>query len=84
MKSVKLLFASVLAPIRGFADVMKSDPEAVYGDLLPVIRSAGYSIVNLESPLYTAERFITKSDAAFAGDPEHIQSLVTCGFNAVI
>ena len=81
---MKLIFASDLAPIRKFAPLMASDPEAVYGDLLPVLRSADCRIVNLESPLDPGDGFIVKSGAAFTGYPEHISSLKAGGFDLVV
>lgn len=84
MKPGKIIFASDFAPIRKFAPLMASDPEAVYGDLLPVLRSADYRIVNLESPLDPGRGFIVKSGAAFTGMPEHILSLQTGGFEAAV
>ena len=50
MKKAKIVFASDFAPIRGFAQIMKDEPAAVYGDLLVRLQQADYSIVNLESP----------------------------------
>ena len=66
MKKAKILFASDTAPIRGFAQIMKEEPHAVYGDLLPHLQQADYSIVNLESPLSCPNGLITKSGAAFS------------------
>ena len=71
MNTLKLAIAGDLAPIRAFAPVIEQDPEAVYGDLLPVLRLADYRIANLESPLAGSD-FMVKSGAAFAGKPEHL------------
>ena len=84
MKTIKFLFASDLAPIRHFAPLMKARPEAVYGDLLPLLERSDYNIVNLESPLWTAEKFITKSGAAFAGEPAHVGALTAGCFRAAV
>ena len=84
MKTARILFASDLAPIRHFAPIMKEDPAAVYGDLLPHLQKADYSIVNLESPLSCPDGLITKSGAAFSGEPEHINSLKAGAFKAVV
>ena len=64
------------------APLMASKPEAVYGDLLPVLRAADCRIVNLESPL-AGSRFIVKSGAAFAGKPQHLNMLTAVPFDAV-
>ena len=81
---MKIIFASDFAPIRKFAPIMASDPEAVYGDLLPVLREADCRIVNLESPLDPGDGFIVKSGAAFTGYPEHISSLKAGGFDLAV
>lgn len=84
MEKANILFASDFAPIRGFAGIMKEDPAAVYGDLLPRLKQADYSIVNLESPLCCPEGLITKSGAAFSGEQEHIASLTAGNFKAAV
>ena len=66
MRPFKIIFGSDFAPIRKFAPLMAAMPEAVYGDLLPVLRSADCRIVNLESPLDPGTGFIVKSGAAFS------------------
>ncbi|MBQ6470703.1 MAG: CapA family protein [Victivallales bacterium] len=81
---MKLIFASDFAPIRRFAPLMLKQPTAVYGDLLERLQKADYRIVNLECPLWTGERYITKSGAAFSGIPEHIGALTAGGFQAAI
>ena len=84
MDKVKILFASDWAPIRGFSQIMKEKPEAVYGDLLPHLLNADYSIVNMEAPLCCPKGLITKSGAAFSGETEHIQALKAGNFKAVV
>jgi poly-gamma-glutamate synthesis protein (capsule biosynthesis protein) len=84
MNKAKIIFASDLAPIRGFSKIMKEEPEAVYGDLLPRLKQADYNIVNLESPLCCPDGLITKSGAAFSGEPEHIGALKAGNFKAVV
>ena len=84
MGTARIVFASDLAPIRKFAAVMKNTPAAVYGDLLPRFEKADRRIVNLESPLCGGNDFITKSGAAFTGDPEHVAALKAAGFDAAV
>ena len=84
MRPFKIIFGSDFAPIRKFAPLMAAMPEAVYGDLLPVLRSADCRIVNLESPLDPGTGFIVKSGAAFTGYPEHISSLEAGGFDVAV
>ena len=80
----KMIFASDFAPIRGFAPLMKADPEAVYGDLLPLLKKSDCNIVNLESPLYSGGEFIVKSGAAFSGDPEDVAVLTAGNFRTAV
>ena len=83
-KMEKIIFASDFAPIRKFAPVMKSEPAKIYGDLLPVLQSADYSIVNLESPLDSPDGLIAKSGAAFSGELSHVSALTAGNFRAAI
>ena len=84
MSKTKIIFASDLAPIRGFSQIMKDEPQAVYGDLLEHLKNSDYNIVNLESPLCCPDGLITKSGAAFSGEAAHIASLKAGNFNAVV
>ena len=84
MKKARIIFASDFAPIRGFAEIMKNEPAAVYGDLIEHLHGADYNIVNLESPLCCPNGLITKSGAAFSGEAEHIESLKAGNFKAVV
>ena len=84
MRPFKIIFGSDFAPIRKFAPLMAETPEAVYGDLLPLLRAADRRIVNLESPLDPGTGFIVKSGAAFTGKPEHIAALAAGGFDAAV
>ena len=84
MNKADILFASDLAPIRGFAEIMKNEPQKVYGDLLEHLNRADYSIVNLESPLCCPDGLITKSGAAFSGEAEHIGVLKAGNFKAAV
>ena len=71
------------APIRAFKDIMETQPEAVYGDLLPVLKSADLSIVNLESPLSDRGAPVSKSGAVFKGEQQHIKALTSVPFDVV-
>lgn len=81
---MKLIFASDLAPIRKFAPLMLTQPAAVYGDVMEYLQRADYRVVNLECPLWTGEKYITKSGAAFSGTPEHIGALTAGDFQAAV
>lgn len=84
MKPFNIIFGSDFAPIRKFASLMAAAPEAVYGDLLPVLRAADFRIVNLESPLDPGTGFIVKSGAAFTGYPEHVSALKAGCFDIAV
>ena len=71
------------APIRQFQPLIEKAPETVYGDLLPVIRTADLSIVNLESPLSDRGRPVCKSGAVFKGDQRHVKGLLAVPFDVV-
>ena len=71
------------APIRLFKDIMEEQPESVYGDLLPVLKSADLSLVNLESPLSDHGAPVYKSGAVFKGEQHHITALTSVPFDVV-
>ncbi len=75
-----ILVASDWAPIRTFDPMITRDPEAVYGDMLPVLRSADLRIVNCECALTSCDKPVWKSGATFKGEPGHIRGLTTVPF----
>jgi len=76
-----IIVASDWAPIRAFDSIVKTAPETVYGDLLPVLRAADLRIVNCECALTTAETPVWKSGAVFKGVPDHIDGLLAAPFD---
>ena len=68
------------APIRALDPLVRETPEAVYGDMLTVLRGADLRIVNCECALAAAERPVWKSGAVFKGLPAHIAGLTTVPF----
>jgi poly-gamma-glutamate synthesis protein (capsule biosynthesis protein) len=76
-----VLVASDWAPIRAFEPVVREDPEAVYGDLLPVLRRADIRIVNCECALTSAASPVWKSGAVFKGEPAHAAGLTAVPFD---
>jgi len=68
------------APIRAFAEPLAADPEAAYGDLLPVLRRADLRIVNLECPLSAGGQPACKSGSVFKGLPVHVRGLTAVPF----
>ena len=77
----EVVICSDWAPIRGFKDIIRKDPEAVYGDLLPELRSGDMRIVNLECPLVDQGEPVSKSGAVLKGSSEHIAGLTCIPFD---
>ncbi|MDD4274883.1 MAG: hypothetical protein PHG14_14300 [Desulfobacter postgatei] len=44
-----LVIARDWAPIRAFAPLIESDPQAIYGDVLPLLQEADLTLVNMEA-----------------------------------
>jgi len=76
-----ILVASDWAPIRAFDEPMRTWPEAVYGDLLPLLRQADLRVVNVECALTAADAPVWKSGAVFKGAPEHVRGLTAVPFD---
>lgn len=78
----RVLVASDWAPIRALEPVMRRDPLAVYGDMLPVLRDADLRVVNCECALTSARTPVWKSGAVFKGAPAHARALTAVPFEA--
>jgi poly-gamma-glutamate capsule biosynthesis protein CapA/YwtB (metallophosphatase superfamily) len=76
-----VLVASDWAPIRAFEPITRNTPEALYGDLLPVLRRADLRIVNCECALTSAASPVWKSGAVFKGEPAHVAGLKAVPFD---
>jgi hypothetical protein len=81
--TANVCIAGDLAPIRSFKNTMETHPESIYGDLLPILKSADLSIVNLESSLSDRGEPVFKSGAVFKGKPCHIKALKCVPFDVV-
>ena len=81
--TAKVCIAGDWAPIRAFKKIMDTRPESVYGDLLPILRAADLSIVNLESPLSGRGEPVFKSGSVFKGEQRHIKALTAAPFGVV-
>ena len=79
----KICIAGDWAPIRAFKEIMETWLESVYGDLLPILRAADLSIVNLESPLSDRGTPAFKSGSVFKGGQRHIKALTSVPFDVV-
>ena len=71
----EVLIAADWAPIRKYSDIILNDPEAVYGNLLPVMRESDLRIANLECPLCEKETPVWKSGTVLKGDVQHVKGL---------
>ena len=76
----EILIASDWAPIRAFDPIISKNPESVYGDVLPLLRSADLRIVNCECALTAARKPVWKSGATFKGEPHHVKGLTVVPF----
>jgi len=81
--AAKICIAGDWAPIRVFKDIMETRQESIYGDLLPILRAADLSIVNLESPLSDRGDPVFKSGTVFKGEQHHINALTSVPFDVV-
>lgn len=79
-RAVSIVVAADWAPIRALEPVFRRAPEAVYGDLLPVLRAADLRLVNCECALTAARKPVWKSGAVFKGLPRDIAGLAAVPF----
>jgi poly-gamma-glutamate synthesis protein (capsule biosynthesis protein) len=79
----EIVIASDWAPIRAFDETVEHFPEAVYGDVLPVLRQGDLRIVNLECALSGDASPVWKSGSVFKGRPVHINGLTAVPFEVV-
>lgn len=77
----RICIAGDWAPIRDFQLLIETDPESVYGDLLPIVRSADLAVVNLEAPLSDTGTPVWKSGAVFKGEERHAAGLTAAPFH---
>jgi len=79
----EIVIAADWAPIRAFEEIVARTPEAVYGDVLPILRQNDLRIVNLECALSADATPVWKSGSVFKGRPEHIRGLTAVPFEVV-
>ncbi|MBE3124352.1 MAG: CapA family protein [Acidobacteria bacterium] len=77
---ISIVIAADWAPIRALEPVVRSAPDSVYGDMLPVLRGADLRIVNCECALTAARTPVWKSGAVFKGLPAHVAGLTRVPF----
>jgi poly-gamma-glutamate synthesis protein (capsule biosynthesis protein) len=78
---VRLLVFGDWVPLREHGDVIKADPAAVYGDLLPRLRGADLRVVNLETPLADGGTPAPKDGPNFRTDPSAGAALAAVPFD---
>ena len=76
----EIVIAADWAPIRAFDEIVARSPEAVYGDVLPILRQNDLRIANLECALSGDAAPVWKSGSVFKGRPEHIHGLTAVPF----
>jgi poly-gamma-glutamate synthesis protein (capsule biosynthesis protein) len=79
----EICITSDWAPIRAFSRIILDDPEAVYGNVLPELRTSDLRITNLECPLTRSDTAVYKSGSVLKGGPEHITGLTAVPFDIV-
>ena len=79
----EIIIAGDWAPIRAFSDIILAAPDAVYGDLLPVLRNCDLRMVNLECPLVDNGEPVHKSGTVLKGVSDHIRGLTAVPFEVV-
>jgi len=77
---ISIVIAGDWAPIRALEPVVRSAPDSVYGDMLPVLRGADLRIVNCECALTAARTPVWKSGTVFKGLPAHVAGLTRVPF----
>jgi hypothetical protein len=83
LAQAEIVIASDWAPIRAFDAIVARSPEAVYGDVLPILRGGDLRIVNLECALSGDASPVWKSGSVFKGRPEHVNGLTAVPFEVV-
>ncbi|MCI6800936.1 MAG: CapA family protein [Bacteroidales bacterium] len=84
MEEVKIFIAGDFAPRMRVADIIeKGHYEFLYNDLLPIIQSADYSIVNLEAPIAKTPTPIKKTGPNLIAPTKSVKALKYVSFNMV-
>ncbi len=84
MNRADIVVGGDLCPFGGVAGPLaEGDVEAVFHDLLPVLRDATFALVNLECPLTDVATPIAKAGPVYAADPHCAPGLRHAGIRAV-
>ncbi len=77
----RIVVAGDWAPIRRHAERLAAEPEAFYGDLLPLLRRADLAVVNVEAALGSAGEPIQKAGPNLRGPAEAVAGLSAVPFH---
>ena len=81
-KSVaRLTFAGDWKPGEEYSSLMRQNPTAVYGEMLPVLRESDLSFVNVETAIGTAGSPVPKGGPNFQASPEMVEALTAVPFD---
>lgn len=78
----RLIVCGDWVPLREHADLARTDPAALYGDLGPRLRAADARVVNLETPLAAGGSPVLKDGPNFRTDPSLAAALAAAPFDA--
>lgn len=73
--SISVVMLGDFAPTRRYADVARSDPSGLLGDVRGIVEAADFSFVNLECPLTDRPASLAKSGPALRGPSEAARAL---------
>jgi len=79
--SVRVTVASDWAPLPYYQPLMRRDPEAVYGDLLHLLKEGDLNVVNVECVLGNAGAPIPKAGPCLRADAGFVSGLVAAPFH---
>jgi poly-gamma-glutamate synthesis protein (capsule biosynthesis protein) len=80
-RPIRLTIASDWAPLKVYADLIQSDPTAVYGDVLPLLRASDLNLVNVECTLGNHGEPIPKAGPNFRAEESSVRSLTEVPFH---
>ncbi len=80
---MKVLIVGDFYPNYRLVELLKTDPNDILGNLIPIINNVDLAIVNLESPLTKSFKKISKTGPHLKADPFYANFLKKSGFSLV-